>query len=87
MAYKPLAVKVALVRCLRQAWPVLRRIPVAVEAVGMWESRRDLQEVWEGWEAGFMAFHAFHTSAFPPLVFLGVRVMRVVLDGSASPSY
>jgi uncharacterized iron-regulated membrane protein len=32
-----------------------------VEAVGMWESRRDFHRVWEGWEAGFMAFHAFHT--------------------------
>jgi hypothetical protein len=30
-----------------------------VEAVGMWESRRDFQRVWEGWEAGIMAFHAF----------------------------
>src|ERR1700734_1572349 len=34
---------------------------VVVEAVGMWESRRDFQRVWEGWEAGFLAFHAFHT--------------------------
>jgi hypothetical protein len=33
-----------------------------VEAVGMWESRRDFQRVWEGWEAGFMAFH---TLSFP----------------------
>jgi impB/mucB/samB family len=39
------------------------RYPV-VEAVGMWESRRDFQRVWEGWEAGFMAFHAFHTLSF-----------------------
>ena len=31
----------------------------------MWESRRDLQRVWEGWEVGFMAFHAFHTLSFP----------------------
>jgi hypothetical protein len=36
-----------------------------VEAVGMWESRRDFHRVWEGWEAGFMAFHAFHTLSFP----------------------
>ena len=36
-----------------------------VEAVGMWESRRDFHSVWEGWEAGFMAFHAFHTLSFP----------------------
>ena len=36
-----------------------------VEAVGMWESRRDFQRVWEGWKAGFMAFHAFHTLSFP----------------------
>src|ERR1700692_1407487 len=36
-----------------------------VEAVGMWESRRDFQRVWEGWEAGIMAFHAFHTLSFP----------------------
>jgi hypothetical protein len=33
--------------------------------MGMWESRRDFQRVWEGWEAGFMAFHAFHTLSFP----------------------
>src|SRR5882757_1206298 len=36
-----------------------------VEAVGMWESRRDFQRVWKGWEAGFMAFRAFHTLSFP----------------------
>jgi hypothetical protein len=36
-----------------------------VEAVGMWESRRDFQRVWEGWEAGFMAFHPSHTLTFP----------------------
>ena len=36
-----------------------------VGAVGMWESRRDFQRVWEGWEAGFLAFHAFHTLSFP----------------------
>jgi hypothetical protein len=38
---------------------------LVVEAVGMWESRRDFQRVWEGWEAGFLAFHAFHTLSFP----------------------
>ncbi len=32
-----------------------------VGAVGMWESRRDFQRVWEEWEAGFMAFHAPHS--------------------------
>src|ERR1017187_8300077 len=37
----------------------------AVEAVGMWQSRRDFQGVWEGWKAGFLAFHAFHTLSFP----------------------
>ena len=42
-----------------------RHIYPVVEAVGMWESRRDFQRVWEGWEAGFMAFHAFHTLSFP----------------------
>jgi hypothetical protein len=36
-----------------------------VEAVGIRESRRDIQRVWEEWEAGFMAFHAFHTLSFP----------------------
>jgi hypothetical protein len=36
-----------------------------IEAVRMWESRRDFQRVWEGWEAGIMAFHAFHTLSFP----------------------
>jgi hypothetical protein len=40
-----------------------------VEAVGMWESRRDFQRVWEGWKAGIMAFHAFHTLSFPWPVF------------------
>jgi len=44
-----------------------------VEAVGMWESRKDFQRVWEGWEAGFMAFHAFHTLAFPWPVLPGDR--------------
>src|SRR5580658_10128967 len=37
----------------------------AVEAVGIWQSRRDFQRVWEGWKAGFLAFHAFHTLSFP----------------------
>jgi hypothetical protein len=41
-------------------------IPVA-EALGMWESRRDFQEEWEGWKAGILAFQAFHSSAFPRL--------------------
>jgi hypothetical protein len=44
-------------------------ISPVVEAVGMCESRREFQRVWEGWEAGFMAFHAFHTLSFPWLVF------------------
>jgi hypothetical protein len=35
-----------------------------VEAVGVWESRRGFQRVWEGWEAGFMAFHAFSPVKF-----------------------
>jgi hypothetical protein len=38
---------------------------LVVEAVGMWESRRDFQRVWEAWEAGLMAFHPFHTLSFP----------------------
>src|SRR5271156_6252700 len=42
-----------------------RHISPVVEAVGMWESRKDFQRVWEGWKAGFMAFHAFHTLSFP----------------------
>ena len=42
-----------------------RRLDPVVEAVGMWESRRDFQRVWEGWEAGIMAVHAFHTLSFP----------------------
>jgi len=42
-----------------------KHIYPVVEAVGMWESRRDFQRVWEGWKAGFMAFHAFHTLSFP----------------------
>ena len=39
-----------------------------VEVVGMWESRRDFQRVWEGWEAGFLAFHtlSFPWPAFRP---------------------
>jgi hypothetical protein len=36
-----------------------------VKAVGMWESRRDFQRMWEGWKDGFMAFHAFHILSFP----------------------
>jgi hypothetical protein len=40
-----------------------------VKAVGMWESRRDFQRVWEGWKAGIMAFPAFHTLSFPWPVF------------------
>src|SRR5579883_1849436 len=42
-----------------------KKTSLIVEAVGMWESRRDFQGVWEGWKAGFMAFHAFHTLSFP----------------------
>jgi hypothetical protein len=30
-----------------------------VEAVEMWESRRDFQRVWEGWEAGIHGFPYF----------------------------
>src|SRR5271170_2382617 len=45
-----------------------------VEAVGMWESRRDFQRVWEGWEAGFIAFHAFHTLSFPWSAFRPARL-------------
>jgi hypothetical protein len=37
----------------------------AVEAVGMWESQRDFQRMWEGWKAGFLAFHTFHILSFP----------------------
>ena len=68
--YKPLAV--AMVRVEgghEKTYPV-------VEAVGMWESRRDFQRVWEGWEAGFMAFHAFHTLSFPT----GLLLARQMLD-------
>ena len=67
MVYKPLAEEVALV--LGYGWldPVFLRYLVVVEALGMWESRRDFQEEWEGWKTGFMVFPAFHSSAFPPL--------------------
>jgi hypothetical protein len=84
MVYNPLAVKVALVEGLRLGQPVLREISVVAEAVGMWESRRDFQGVWEGWEAGFMAFHAFHTPSFPWLVFGRATFMLATPDGSAS---
>jgi len=61
---------------LRWRWFELRwqekTYPV-VKAVGMWESRRDFQRVWEVWEAGFMACHAFHSSSFPPCG-LGIRM-------------
>ena len=57
--YKPLAAAMILVERQRED---IHRV---VEAVGMWESRRDFQRVWEGWEAGFMAFHAFHALSFP----------------------
>jgi hypothetical protein len=59
MRYKPLAVEMVRVEWAR------KDIYSVVEAVEMWESRRDFQRVWEGWEAGFMAFHAFHTLSFP----------------------
>jgi hypothetical protein len=86
MVYNPLAVKVALVEGLRLGQPVLREISVVAETVGMWESRRDFQGVWEEWEAGFMAFHAFHTPSFPWLVFGRVLLKLGALDESASPS-
>jgi hypothetical protein len=58
-SYKPLAVAMVRVEGAREdIYPV-------VEAVGMWEARRDFQRVWQGWEAGFTAFHAFHTLSFP----------------------
>jgi hypothetical protein len=60
---KPLAVAMVRVDGAREdMYPV-------VEVVGMWESRRDFQRVWEGWEAGFMAFHAFYTLSFPMACF------------------
>jgi hypothetical protein len=59
MLYKPLAVKVALVECLRLAWPVLKRIPVVVAGVGMWESRRDFQRVSEDSLSHFKHFFLF----------------------------
>jgi hypothetical protein len=68
MVYKPLAEEVALVQGYGWLDPVSIRYLVAVEALGMWESRRDFQEEWEGWKTGFMVFHAFHSSAFPTLV-------------------
>jgi hypothetical protein len=37
----------------------------AVEAVGMWESQRDFQRMWEGWKACFLAFYTFHILSFP----------------------
>ncbi len=77
MVYKPLAEKVALVLGYGWLGPVLIRYLVAVEALGMWESRRDFQEEWEGWETGFMVFHAFHSSAFPTLVFTGEDLKRI----------
>ena len=59
---------------------------VVVEAVGVWESRRDFQGVWEGWKAGFMAFHAFHTPAVPWLVFCRAAKFaeRQLLYGASS---
>jgi hypothetical protein len=44
------------------------KIYPVVDAMGMWESRRDFQRVWEGWEAGIMAFHALHTMSFHGLL-------------------
>ncbi len=71
MVYKPLAEEVALVQGYGLLGPVLIRYLVAVEALGMWESRRDFQGEWEGWKTGCMVFHAFHSSAFPTLAFMG----------------
>lgn len=39
--------------CFSGSWSLLPNTEVVVEAVGMWESRRDFQRVWEGWEAAF----------------------------------
>ena len=47
MVYKPLAVRVALIAGFRRALPVFRYMIVAVVAVGMWESLRDFQGMWE----------------------------------------
>ena len=49
-------------------------------ALGMWESRRDFQEEWEGWKAGISAFHAFHSSAFPTLAWQPVSRKNFVSD-------
>src|SRR5277367_6202197 len=46
-----------------------KNIYPVVEAVGMWESRRNFQRVWEGWEPGIMAFRAFYTLSFPRFAF------------------
>jgi hypothetical protein len=56
------------------------RISPAVEALGMWESRRDFQEEWKGWKTGFMVFHAFHSSSFPTLFEGGSRTIRGVIS-------
>ena len=57
-----------------------RDIYPVVEAVGVWESRRDFQREWEGWEAGFMAFHPFHSLSLPWPAF------RVAVSSNAARS-
>jgi hypothetical protein len=52
--------------------------------VGMWESQRDFQKVWEGWAAGFLAFHAFHTLSFPwPTLETCIRKSKLMVWSAA----
>lgn len=51
------------------ALPVFRHLIAVVVAVGMWESPKNFQGVWEGWKDGFTAFRAFHAPSFAWLVF------------------
>jgi hypothetical protein len=61
------------------------RSQLVAEAVGMWESQRDFQRVWEGWEAGFMAFHAFHTLSFPWSAFRWVSLDKLRAAQRSAP--
>jgi hypothetical protein len=54
MRYKSLALK----RSNESVSLLFLDIYPAVDALGMWESRRDFQAEGEGWKAGILAFHA-----------------------------
>ena len=65
--YRDMGYVVDLKHPLQAPCGIVLDIEPAVEALVMWESRRDFQEEWEGWRTRISGFHAFHSSAFPTL--------------------